>query len=204
MTKDKYESLKREGICVSCRVAKAEKGKTKCQECADKDRKRSADTRKFYKQLGFCPRCKVNPLFGDENTCPECLAKASESRKTDKEYNKNYHKIRYTERKSNGLCVACGEKAIEGKIYCLRCTNKRKSQKARYRRNKGIEERAERFYLGQCYICGNKVDNGNKLCPKCKQRAINNLKPADNTNHMWKSENKLIRSKNYGEKMPVP
>ena len=98
------------------------------------------------KVLKKCAQCGKNELVGSSKWyCPDCKAMRAEwarKRKAartpeqilkDKEYVKQY----IEKRKAEGICLRCGRKAEEGRIYCIGCKlKKRENSKERRRRAK--------------------------------------------------------------------
>lgn len=73
------ESLKADGLCVLCAKRKAIDGKTRCQVCNAKERRRSEERRREqgilptneYNEYGLCCICH-KPLDRDGKACKEC------------------------------------------------------------------------------------------------------------------------------------
>ena len=92
-----------------------------------------------------------------------------------------YWKVRYEQRKRDGLCVNCGVKLTAGSKYirCEKCRDKRAEERR--------EEVAWRRLNGFCVICGtNKAKTGRVMCQDCtdatvernrKVRQINRVRP---------------------------
>ena len=76
----------------------------------------------WYKEAGVCPRCRKNPCADGRSACLDCLAKDAEYQQKRraampddqrKVKNKKINQLRakrYKDRKSQGLCVACGKR----------------------------------------------------------------------------------------------
>lgn len=184
--KEKYQSLKARGICVYCKTAPAEDGKTTCRVCREKQRKQTAEKRKALKQLGFCTECGRNRIFGAERICPECAAKKyASNRKCKKtgQYNQ-YFKDRRERLKALGICVKCGKrKAESNKTRCRFCNIKENERAMEYRGNN--IPRSERPSYGMCYFCGTEIENGS-VCEKCRIRIIQNLPKGSKPNEYWR------------------
>lgn len=90
-----------------------------------------------------------------------------------KQYLKNYHKRKYDEQRSKGLCVNCQEEAVPGKACCIFCAAKRsksvsakkqwldKSPEKVIKRRKWtaayrnrLREQAFKIYGTFCHCCG--------------------------------------------------
>ena len=187
--KERYERLKKEGICVTCKTAKAEEGYVSCKACREKSRKNSNNRRQWYKLNGICPDCGTEKLIGDEKICPECGAKKYISNlKSKKPYSREYYRKRIDGLKKKGICTQCGKRKAEtGKTMCGICLEKKK---IKARKDRDCLPRHERPAYGMCYCCGVLIPDG-KLCGKCKERVIKNL-PTHNPNEYWRSQNELL------------
>lgn len=67
-------------------------------------------------------------------------------------------RLRYEERKAQGLCVICGQKS-DGQTKCPSCRNGQKAS-----RSKTLAKKAD---TGQCSACSNEAKTGCKLCQSC-------------------------------------
>lgn len=174
MSEKTYYERKSKGICVRCGKVPARDGKCMCQDCADKSRKYTEESRSFYKAQGICPRCGKNKLFDKEKSCPECLAKAvertlkSDAKRIDKvkKYRQEYWKRRKKELIEKNICTSClTRQRAEGHVYCSICLVKhreRQKQKGKKKRQDFLE-RSERPSYGFCYTCGAKLDRWQTL-----------------------------------------
>lgn len=68
-------------------------------------------------------------------------------------------KITYNERKSKGLCPACGQPANDGYVTCKSCRNARQKKKE------------AKKLLGLCVDCNAPTKKGTNLCEKCSKKA---------------------------------
>lgn len=169
-----------------------------CEECAEKSRIATQETRKYYKSLGLCPRCGKNKLFGDEKNCPECRAKMYEINKKSKK-NQNFQqkeKIReyykkYSKKiKEQGICRRCAKRKVaEGHIYCSQCLIKHRTEEKK-RRDLGID-RSERPNYGLCYFCGDPLDRAGRACKACSEKMKRNLPKKHFENKYWRELNRL-------------
>ena len=191
--KERYADLKSRGICVYCKTAPAEDGKTTCQICREKQRQQTAEKRAALKRLGFCVECGSNRIYGTETLCPVCSAKkyVDNRRRKNPEYDKQYQHDRKERLKDAGLCIKCGKRQAEnGKSRCRQCNI---SERARARVYRGNQiPRHERPAYGMCYFCGTKIDSG-KVCETCRERNIKNL-PDSSPNEFWRSDEEIRRS----------
>ncbi len=132
-----YEWLTEMGLCHKCRKNKVAPNRKFCFDCLDKiheDNARRYDSekakeyqskrRKIYqekKEKGICVRCNKKATHG--MYCYEHYIKAH---RRNIERAKNAKAARHgrglipVERKNNGLCLWCGEKAINGTNVCER------------------------------------------------------------------------------------
>lgn len=132
-----YEWLTEMGLCHRCRKEKAAPDKKYCFDCLDKIReenrkrydkekaknyqKRRREIYREKKSNGICVRCNKQATHG--MYCYEHYLK--EHRKSAKRANtekeKRHEKGLIPEkRKTNGLCLWCGENAVNGKNVCER------------------------------------------------------------------------------------
>lgn len=192
--KERYADLKSRGICVYCKTAPAEDGKTTCRICRAKQRQQTAEKRAALKKMGFCVDCGSNRIYGSENICPECAAKKyiqNRQRPKDKERDRQYQHDRKERLKAAGICVKCGKrKAESGKTRCQQCNVAERTRARAYRGN--YIPRHERPTYGMCYFCGTKIESG-KICDSCRERNIKNL-PESKPNEFWRSDEEIRRS----------
>lgn len=92
-------------------------------------------------------------------------------------YNRKYYftkrKLEFGKRKEKGLCLRCPEKAYPGHVYCLKCLNKRRSQKSYSLSTKqkyNETRRRNRQKNRQCISCGEQLQDKKCLCPLCSQK----------------------------------
>lgn len=184
--KERYRDLKDRGICVYCKTAPAEDGKTTCRICREKQRKQTAEKRAALRELGFCTDCGSRRVYGNEKICPECAARKYASnlrQKKNPEKISQYHKDRKQKLKEMGICVKCGKrKAESGKTRCGIC-NALERKRAKEYRGHGID-RSERPAYGMCYFCGSPISSG-KICAECSERVTKNL-PEESDNKLWR------------------
>lgn len=168
--KERYAKLKAEGICVHCKVAKAENGKTTCSKCAEIQKNNAKERREWLLSKGFCMVCGREKVYLNETKCYNCREKAlksSNSCKKDKEYAREYARKWRADKKAQGYCTRCGKRKVQkGKSYCSVCNDKR---------NEGNIPRTERFFYGLCYYCGAPLDTDKRLCSKCCGKIAKNL-----------------------------
>ena len=95
-SKERYQKLKEQGICVWCRKEKAVENQVFCEKCKEKRReKRRENSRKYEKSKEWYQK------------------------------EKQYHKERYQKFKEQGICVMCKEeKAVENQVFCEKCREK--------------------------------------------------------------------------------
>ena len=184
--KERYQDLKDRGICVYCKTAPAEDGKTTCRVCREKYRKQTAEKRAVLRELGICTECGSRRVYGDEKICLECSARKyalNLKQKRNPEKERQYQKDRRQKLKEMGICVKCAKrKAENGKTRCGIC-NAAESQRAKKSRGQEID-RSERPSYEMCYFCGNHISSG-KICPKCSERVAKNL-PEESDNKLWR------------------
>lgn len=161
--------------------------------------KKKMNTREYYKQRGICPRCKKAPAFGGFVHCAECLEIISlnnmkyRTPEKNEEYEKRNNekkRLRYSERKKEGLCTSCGKKPKQHGMLCAECWVKRQNtRKAREypNRSRAGEHFRSRIAAGVCMYCRNDVVSGYKLCEKCLEKRRRNTKKAADSSP-WRKE----------------
>lgn len=161
------ELRKEQGLCSRC--GKPVTKGTICDECKEYHR----EVRNTFAKYGLCTRCGKNPIFGDERTCPECRADRSVinakyralHREEINSRERELNKIRYKERKEQGICTRCGKnKASNGKFTCIPCREKNNKQK-RLTYVKILVDRPNR-----CRYCNNDSAPGYKVCEEHRQK----------------------------------
>lgn len=183
--KERYQDLKNRGICVYCKTAPAEDGKTTCRVCREKQRKQTAEKRSALKKLGFCTECGRNRIYGSETICPECAEKkyADNLKRKDTAKDRQYQHDRKERLKAAGICIKCAKRKAEtGKTKCATCNIKERERARRYR---GGIPRSERPAYGMCYFCGAEIKTG-KICETCKKRITKNLPKEPVPNEHWR------------------
>lgn len=158
----------------------------------------------FYKDLKICVRCRKNSAEPNKVLCLECSDKDNEQCRRSRERNIEKEKQRDLEKyyrlKEQGICTYCKrEKAITGKTKCAKCLAKIRNKR---RQNKADINRSERVAYGICYICGKAdVMDGKGVCEKCYKTRMESMQKIMSLpgSEYWKSENKLIFSKNRKE-----
>lgn len=98
------------------------------------------ECRKKWKEQGRCVRCGSEKADDGNATCLECLLKIKLTRKSEAQKSKPYSELpdeqkerikqsrrkKYQDRKSQGICVRCGQrKALSGLTVCGQCRIKR-------------------------------------------------------------------------------
>lgn len=109
------QSLIRQRLCISCKLEN-DSGFQKCDDCR---RKHSEQTKaRTQKRIanGVCTKCGKIPSVKGKRLCPKCL-----------DISRRHSRNRYTDRKSRGICLSCGENSLRF-VYCLNCRRK-KTQK---------------------------------------------------------------------------
>ena len=164
--KEVREYYKSQGICVSCRMRKAVKGKTKCMVCAQDC---NESRRKYYTAHKT-----------------EILNKVDNAKV----------RSRYAELKAQGICVRCHtKKARAGYTTCVECANKdNRRRRAAYRKARGdLPTYDEALEQGLCVECKKNNATHGKLCATCYDNAVRNLpkKRPRGTEHYWIQDNRI-------------
>ena len=96
--------------------------KQKEQEHAERKRiaeqnKKLQAAKKFrsLKEQGICTNCRKAPPEGNHVECSECRKKHQAS-----------YKLRYHQRKADGLCIFCDNPPVENQTVCQTCRDKRR------------------------------------------------------------------------------
>lgn len=132
-----YEWLTEMNLCHRCRKEKAAPDRKFCFECLDKireenrkhyDKQKAKDYQKRRREIyrekkdnGICIRCNKQATHG--MYCYEHYLKEhrkSIKRANDAKQERHEKGLIPEERKANGLCLWCGEKAVNGKNACAR------------------------------------------------------------------------------------
>lgn len=196
----RYLARKNAGLCMGCGKETGD-GKVYCPECRVRQNERARQNRAFYAEHGLCRRCGRNRVFGSEKRCPECRAldAAREARRarTDevREKNNAYHRRRYQERSSLGICTQCGRRKAEaGKKRCGICAG-RAAARNRERYVAAAIPKAERYRHGLCCTCSNSLDmDGMKICSRC----YGHLSEVRKANPSWRQDNAGVYLKSPG------
>mgnify|MGYP001773348469 CR=1 FL=1 len=175
-----------------------------------KESKRQMDNYYYLKSLGVCPKCGREDAFPGHVYCPSCLEKQQKKSRDyyhrlsakDKELRhkkaSKRHKELYQQRKAEGLCVACGKKAVKG-VFCLECYAKNKKRNWERAQKKKIETGGNpmdlRVEKGLCRFCEEPALPGHRLCEKHYATAVETARHARQFNHYWREENQLLFNK---------
>ena len=127
--KERYEYLKKLGICVECGSEDAWKGRTKClcclhltkeasevarSEASKKQRKKYlSKKRDLCIAFGICRECLKREVTEGKLRCGRCITK-------QKVRYENKTPLKREDRTRLGLCYFCGERAVDGKKTCLK------------------------------------------------------------------------------------
>lgn len=188
------------GLCQRCGKVPNVEGRTMCRECMDKQVEKNRNNRIFYESVGMCKRCGKNEPLGNHKWCAECIEKSRQTNRNRRDWDINWHKRVYYERKEAGLCCGCG-KPTEGKVYCEKCGARRnlesRMRKERKKEGIGLIPRSERISFGLCYTCGNPLDvEGKKMCSKCMStNYICNGNLTGGVNQHWIRDNQRVFKK---------
>lgn len=189
-SKERYQKLKEQGICVWCRKEKAVENQVFCENCKEKRReKRRENSRKYekskeryqkekqyhkeryqkFKEQGICVMCKEEKAVENQVFCEKCREKHRQQKKEDYEWYK-----------AHGICTECRkEKAFGNKTLCAGCIEKKTLENIkRYSENredmlrkikKAYKKRySERKARGICVNCGKReAETGKVLCTRC-------------------------------------
>lgn len=133
--KEVIQRRKESGICIHCGSRPTFGSYATCEVCLAKNREYAKKNRinniEYQKKLreklksaGLCIRCGKHKTETGFSQCRECRGRdrptihSEEALKRQKEK----AKLRYAERKNQGICVRCGkEKALPGIVLCSIC-----------------------------------------------------------------------------------
>lgn len=136
-----YARRKEAGVCVHCRRFPPEPGRVSCAECL----KEARDRIRSRVEAGLCPECRDPVDEPGFSSCSKCRAA---------------HRRLERDRRAQGLCPQCGERAAEGRAYCIVHAELDSEYHAeRYRRLKSI---------GLCR-CKKPLEPGRATCIECRK-----------------------------------
>ena len=175
---------KAKGLCVQCHKPVDRDGSL-CSACSEKINEKSRRDRAFYKENGLCLDCG-SQVYDGKSRCEMCRIKRADAQRAYyqknkeriKEQNRQYRSKSNENKKANGMCIRCGEKAMSGKTLCYKHSNEAAN---RMRAARGIEiPRSQRYEYDLCYQCGKKgLAFGKKLCPECIEKSVRKFDSAD-------------------------
>lgn len=131
------------------------------------------------KKLGhYCVKCGKKDAYtlNGRAKCFECQEKANEYHR-NKSYDKKYaakRKAIRDDRKSQGLCIVCGEKAVKGRVRCLKhlCKDRQNHKPKELGRELARD-------LGICMTClKHPALPGHKICKSCYDKSFVSLEKA--------------------------
>ena len=133
------------------------------------------------KKHHYCVTCGAQDAYTliGRIQCFECSKKTNESHRNSYSKNNSNEKKKKlrTERKSQGLCIECGEKAADGRIRCHKHLMSARISQERHRERKGIIPKSLKIQLGYCANCLDFATHG-KLCEKCYEKAMRGIDKA--------------------------
>ena len=164
--RNRVKNYKKLGLCERCGKTPV-LNKTECDKCIEKRK-----NKRIAKTLNGVCHCG-KPTTNGQYSCDSCL-KLKQNRRVGKcdcgriltngktrcSNCLKSLKLKRTNRKVNGLCVMCGQKAIVDKNLCIKCSESGRiiKQKARLQRKLSIQQ----HYGGKCKRCGE--TNPDLLC----------------------------------------
>ena len=77
-------------------------------------KERNRENMEYLKKMGFCTACHTRKADPGHATCTRC-----------RENNRKKGAERYHRRVDAGLCVDCGKPAMQGRVCCKACNDKR-------------------------------------------------------------------------------
>lgn len=142
------------GLCGTCGKKPHVAKRTKCEDCAEKNRVGANKYRKKNIGIGICSCCGKNPLIQGRAKCQSCIDQWNKHRAN-----------RRSSRKQQGVCTECGEPSYKRYSRCEK----------HYLENKNSTEKlkAERINKGLCCRCG-KVPyvSNHQQCTVCILKAF--------------------------------
>lgn len=148
------------GECIHC-GAPAISGQTRCQRCADEDKKRRQQYAARDEARGICKNTGCsNPVTGKKKYCDACNVASAQRTKIRRE---DWYK--------QGLCYYCGRQPhLENMVRCADCNKKVNTSISKMQK--------KRVAKGLCGACGKEpiVAPGYHRCRTCidKRRAVHN------------------------------
>lgn len=155
--RERYQKRSAAGVCVLCGREVPIDGKTSCERCLSKYRKRyEAAAVKKKTEKSAAVEKKTGRVYGERES--------------------QWHKKRYAERKAAGLCGRCGYDPVEeGFAYCTSCLRKqRHRQIIAFEKMAAEKERIDsvlaeqRIDAGLCRNCGSSEVREAGLCRGCR------------------------------------
>lgn len=73
-----YELRKANGICIDCRAAMAEQGKTRCKACSEKHNAQRKKREEIRRDQGICIKCGKALVSNGSDYCEKCIQKQKE------------------------------------------------------------------------------------------------------------------------------
>lgn len=145
------------GKCPSCCKNDVRTGKTKCQECADKNVAYQKKYREDAKANGICTRCRSQPADSDTQYCADC-----------RQYHTATAQRRAKAKGQEGLCPRCGnEPHADGHKLCATCMTSIREDTAK--------RTAFRMEQGICCKCGKQPGlPGVQRCQDCTDKDDDN------------------------------
>lgn len=172
-TKEWRADRKAKGLCIKCLDGVTVTGRSRCQNCLDKQREINKQCYDRGKRNGTCKICGKKSVK-NKRCCKSC------SERLEIKYKETYRK-----RKQEGFCTTCGKcEARAGYCDCTICAA-RSSADNKKRRAKWIKK-------GLCSRCGGQGLAGNTIdCEICilKQLAV----------RLWKKRNHWLKLKQLFE-----
>lgn len=131
--------------CKRCNKQPVKEGRLCCESCLAKQKEFAVIRRQKLKEKNVCDACGKNQRKNNSIYCQGCLS---------------LQKTKRENRKLNGCCIVCGEKAIDGKVTCFTCNN--------YQKKQSLKIREVRRASGFCIKCGkDKPIHPHIKCDKC-------------------------------------
>lgn len=154
----------------------------------------------LLKKHHYCTACRKQDAYtlSGKILCFECAEKLNKQHREDyhrrKEYHLSHKKQLREYRKSNGLCIDCGKKAVEGRVRCKKHLAIERFRAEKHRAKKGVIPRAMSVELGYCEMCCKEFATKGKLCDECYEKAMRGLFLANKKRKQLKQEGKFNNS----------
>lgn len=154
----------------------------------------------LLKKYHYCTVCGKQDAYtlAGRILCFECAEKKNKKQREDYHKKREYHSLRKKQlrefRKLNGLCIECGEIAVEGRVRCEKHLALGRHRAEKHKTQKGVISRAISVELGYCEMCCKRFATKGKLCEECYEKAMRGISAANKKIKQLKNEGEYNNS----------